>query len=355
MKALVLAGGTGSRLRPFSHSMPKQLIPIANKPVLAHCLESLAAVGVHDVGVIVGDRGDEIQASAGDGSAYGLRLTYLRQDRPRGLAHCVRIARPFLGNDDFVMYLGDNMLVGGIGSLAEEFHRTRPAAQVTVTKVTDPREYGVAEVDADGRVTALVEKPQHPRSDLAVIGVYFFTPEIHSAVRRIAPSPRGELEITDAIALLVAEGRPVNAGRFEGYWKDTGRIEDVLDCNRELLSAITTRVDGTVDAASELIGEVIIEPGARVTRSRIVGPVMIAAGSVIDDSRLGPYTTVGRNCQLRGAGVEQSIVLDSVAVTQVRGIYGSVLGRGARVRNAPADGLRRRLVLGDDTEVEIAA
>ncbi|WP_067499178.1 glucose-1-phosphate thymidylyltransferase [Actinoplanes sp. TFC3] len=354
MKALVLAGGTGSRLRPLSHSMPKQLIPIANKPVLAHCLESLAAIGVRDVGVIVGDRGDEIRASAGDGSAFGLRLTYLQQDRPRGLAHCVQIARPFLGDDDFVMYLGDNMLVGGIASLAEEFHRTRAAAQVTVTKVTDPREYGVAEVDADGRVTALVEKPLHPRSDLAVIGVYFFTPEIHSAVRRIEPSARGELEITDAIALLVDEGRQVNAGRFEGYWKDTGRIEDVLDCNRELLSTITTGIEGSVDAASELIGEVIIERGARVTRSRIVGPVMIAAGSVVTDSRLGPYTTVGRDCRLRGAGVEQSIVLDSVAVTQVRGIHGSVLGRGARVRSVPADA-HRRLVLGDDTEVEIAA
>jgi glucose-1-phosphate thymidylyltransferase len=354
MKALVLAGGTGTRLRPFSYSMPKQLIPVANKPVLVHCLESLAAVGIRDVGLIVGDRSPEIRASIGDGSELGLRVTYIQQDRPRGLAHCVRIARAFLGDDDFVMYLGDNMLVGGIQMLADEFHRVRPAVQVAVTKVPDPREYGVAEVDADGRVTALVEKPSQPRTDLALIGVYFFTPEIHSAVRRIAPSARGELEITDAIALLVAEGRPVYAGRFEGYWKDTGRVDDVLDCNRELLDGVTRRIDGTVDASSRLIGEVVVEPGATVVRSRIVGPAMIAAGSRIEDSTLGPYTTIGRDCVLRGAGVSQSIVLDSVAVDHVRGIHGSIIGRGARVHSVPR-AARQRLVLGDHTEVEIAA
>jgi glucose-1-phosphate thymidylyltransferase len=354
MKALVLAGGSGTRLRPFSYSMPKQLIPIANKPVLVHCLESLAAIGVQEVGVIVGDRSAEIQASIGDGAELGLRITYIQQDQPRGLAHCVRIARPFLGDDDFVMYLGDNMLVGGIGALADEFHRVRPVVQVAVTKVEDPREYGVAEVAADGRVTALVEKPQFPRTDLAVIGVYFFTPEIHSAVRRIEPSARGELEITDAIALLVSEDRPVYAGRFEGYWKDTGRVDDVLDCNRELLGAVERRIDGDVDSASEIIGDVVIEPGARVVRSRIVGPAMIAAGSVVEDSDLGPDITVGRDCVLRGAGVSQSIVLDGVKVYRVRGIHQSIIGRGARVYAVPRD-TRQRLVLGDHTEMGIAA
>jgi glucose-1-phosphate thymidylyltransferase len=354
MKALVLAGGSGTRLRPFSYSMPKQLIPIANKPVLVHCLESLAAIGIRDVGLIVGDRIAEIQAAVGDGAELGLRITYIQQDRPRGLAHCVRIARAFLGDDDFVMYLGDNMLVGGIQMLADEFHRIRPAVQVAVTKVEDPREYGVVEVAADGRVTALVEKPEQPRTDLALIGVYFFTPEIHSAVRRIVPSARGELEITEAIALLVDEGRPVYAGRFEGYWKDTGRVDDVLDCNRELLGGVTRQIDGLVDSASELIGDVVVESGATVLRSRVVGPVMIAAGSRIEDSTIGPYTTIGRDCVLRGAGVSQSIVLDAVAVDQVRGIYGSIIGRGARVHSVPRD-TRQRLVLGDHTEVEIAA
>ena len=332
MRALVLAGGTGARLRPFSYATPKQLIPIANKPVLAHCLESLAAAGVREVGIVVGDRRAEIRAGIGDGSAFGVRVTYIRQHRPQGLAHCVRIARRFLRDDDFIMYLGDNLLVGGIETLAGEFRRTRPAAQVVVAEVADPREYGVAEVAPGGRVTALVEKPQAPPSNLALIGVYFFTPEIHDAVRRIRPSARGELEITDAIARLVADGRPVYAGRFDGYWKDTGRVGDVLDCNRFLLDVITSRVDGTVDRDSRLAGEVVVEAGARVVRSRIAGPVMIGAGSVVEDSRLGPYTTIGRDCMLRRAGVGRSIVLDSVAVDHEYGIDGSIIGRGARVR-----------------------
>ena len=332
MKALVLAGGAGTRLRPFSYSTPKQLIPIANKPVLVHCLESLVAVGVHDVAIIVGDHGAEIQARIGDGSAFGLRITYIRQDRPRGLAHCVRLARVFLGDDDFILYLGDNVLVGGIQTLAGEFRRVRPAAQVVVAEVADPRAYGVAEVAPDGRVTALVEKPEHPRGRLALIGVYFFTPEIHAAVRQIRPSARGELEITDAIARLVAGGRPVHAARFAGYWKDTGRIDDVLECNQVLLNRITARVDGVVDRASELVGEVVVEAGARVVRSRIAGPVMIGAGSLVQDSVLGPYTTIGQGCVLRGAGVGRSIVVDSVVVDHERGIHGSILGRDARVR-----------------------
>ncbi|GAA3427983.1 glucose-1-phosphate thymidylyltransferase [Streptosporangium sandarakinum] len=353
MKALVLAGGSGTRLRPLSHAIPKQLIPVAGKPVLAHCLENIAAIGVTDVGLIVGDRGDEMRAQLGDGAALGLRITYIRQHAPLGLAHCVRLAADFLGDDDFVMYLGDNILADGIAEVAADFAANRPAAQILLVKVANPREYGVAELDADGRVTALAEKPAEPRSDLALTGVYFFTPAIHEAVRAIAPSPRGELEITDAIAWLVARGLRVDASQFHGYWKDTGKIDDLLECNRVLMERRRGEVRGAVDATSRLYGDVVVEPGARIIGSVVTGPAVIGAGTLVRDSLIGPYTALGRNCTLLGAGIEHSIVLDGVSVRRVRGIYGSLIGREAAVCSAIDDG-HRRLVIGDHATVEVA-
>jgi glucose-1-phosphate thymidylyltransferase len=356
MKALVLAGGAGSRLRPVSHTMPKQLVPVANRPVLLHCLDRLREAGIVDVGMIVSpERGPEIQAALGDGDQLGVRITYLPQEAPLGLAHCVQIAAGFLGDDDFVMYLGDNVLVDGIGDLADRFSCHRPAAQLVVQKVANPAEYGVAELDSDGSVLRLVEKPAQPRSDLALIGVYFFTPAIHEAVRRIAPSARGELEITDAVQWLIDAGERVSVSTFSGYWKDTGRIEDVLDCNRELLAGIDGRVEGTVDAASELIGPVDVGPGATVVRSRIVGPVAIGAGTVVSDSHIGPYTALGAGCTIAGAGIEYSIVLDRVSVLNVRGIHGSLIGRAARVSLSAGVMARNRLFVGDDTRIEVVA
>ncbi|MGW1196780.1 glucose-1-phosphate thymidylyltransferase [Streptomyces sp. NPDC002536] len=354
MKALVLAGGLGSRLRPFSHSMPKQLIPIANRPVLVHVMDDLRAIGITQVGVIVGDRAQEIAAVLGDGTALGVEITYIPQDAPRGLAHCIDIAREFLGEDDFVMYLGDNMLTGGIREAAEEFRARRPAAQVVVHKVPDPRAFGVAEVDEDGRVLCLVEKPQQPRSDLAVIGVYFFTPAVHAAVAAIEPSARGELEITDALQWLVAQGADVCAHLYSGFWKDTGRVEDVLDCNRELLDGIAGFVGGEVDSASVIEGAVVIEEGARIVRSRITGPVIIGAGTVVTDSRVGPHTSIGRDCELDAAGVDFSIMLDGAAVLCVGGVHGSVIGRDATVSSARV-ATCTRLVVGDHSSVEVAA
>ncbi|MBB4893137.1 glucose-1-phosphate thymidylyltransferase [Streptomyces olivoverticillatus] len=353
MKALVLSGGSGTRLRPFTHSMPKQLIPIANKPVLEHVLASVGSLGVTEVGVVVGDRGRQIADVLGDGSRFGLRLTFIEQDEPRGLAHAVAVARDFLGDDDFVMYLGDNMLPDGIAEMAEQFTAHRPATQVVVHKVEDPRCFGVAEIDPDGRVLQLVEKPLEPRSDLAVIGVYFFTPAIHEAVAAIEPSARGELEITDAIQWLVEAGADVRAAEYGGYWKDTGHAEHVLDCNRRLLDGITHSVTGDVDAASELIGPVVVEQGARVTASRIEGPVIVGAGSVIENSHLGPYTSIGRDNVLRGAGIAHSITLDGARVSHVRGLHGSLIGRFATI-GACDGGSTHRLVVGDDTFVEVA-
>ncbi|MDT0453976.1 glucose-1-phosphate thymidylyltransferase [Streptomyces hesseae] len=355
MKALVLSGGTGTRLRPFSYSMPKQLIPVANKPVLEHVLRNIAELGVTEIGVIVGDWLTEIDRVVGDGSRFGVRITYIQQDKPRGLAHCVALARPFLGDDDFVMYLGDNMLPEGIGAVAEDFRAARPAAQVVVHKVPDPRAFGVAETAADGTVLRLVEKPAHPRSDLALIGVYFFTPAVHEAVAAIAPSARGELEITDAIQWLVEHGAPVRASEYTGYWKDTGRTEDVLECNRKLLGDLAPRVAGEVDEASELIGQVVVEAGARVVRSRIEGPVVIGADTVVEDSDVGPYTSLGRGCLLRATRLSDSIVMDGASISGIPGLHGSLIGRSAVVGPSEHVASHHRLVVGDHTRVEVAA
>ncbi|MFI5773171.1 glucose-1-phosphate thymidylyltransferase [Streptomyces sp. NPDC051658] len=354
MKALVLSGGSGTRLRPFTYSMPKQLMPVANRPVLEHVLENIRELGVSEVAVVVGDREREIAAVLGDGARLGLRLTYIRQEQPLGLAHCVKIAREFLGEDDFVMYLGDSMLPQGVKEMAREFAEHRPTAQVVVQRVADPRAFGVAEVAPDGRVTRLVEKPEQPRSDLALTGVYFFTPVIHQAIDKIPPSARGELEITDALQWLVSYGATVRAREYTGYWKDTGRAEDVLDCNRELLRAVERSVGGLVDD-SVLTGPVVVEPGARVVRSRIVGPAIVGAGSQVVDSHVGPYTSIGRGCRLRDTAVEDSIVLDGASVSRVPALRGSLIGRSAEVTSADGGTAHHRLVVGDHTQVEVAA
>ncbi|NLU68540.1 glucose-1-phosphate thymidylyltransferase [Streptomyces sp. HNM0574] len=355
MKALVLSGGSGTRLRPFSYSMPKQLIPIANKPVLEHVLENIRDLGVTEIGVVVGDRAQQISEVIGDGTRLGVRITYIPQEKPLGLAHCVALARPFLGEDDFVMYLGDNMLPDGITAVAEDFAAHRPEAQVVVHKVPDPRSFGVAELDTEGRVERLVEKPPQPKSDLALIGVYFFTPAVHEAVAAIEPSARGELEITDAIQWLVTHGRRVEASVYDGYWKDTGRAEDVLECNRRMLESLRPCLAGEVDAHSRVHGTVVVEPGARVVRSTVEGPVVIGAGSLVEDSHIGPGTSVGRDCELRGTHVTDSIVLDGARISGVPGLHGSLIGRGAHVGATSAGTAHHRLVVGDDTRIEVAA
>ncbi|WP_030769013.1 MULTISPECIES: glucose-1-phosphate thymidylyltransferase [unclassified Streptomyces] len=355
MKALVLSGGSGTRLRPFSHSMPKQLIPIANRPVLEHVLDGIRKLGITDIGIVVGERAQEIEAALGDGSRLGARITYIRQDLPRGLADCVRISQDFLGDDDFVMYLGDNMLPQGIAEVAKDFRAHAPAAQIAVYKVADPRAFGVAETEPDGTVTGLVEKPAHPRTDLALIGVYFFTPAIHEAVAAIAPSARGELEITDAIQWLVSRGAPVRATEYSGYWRDTGRVEDVLECNREILNGLTRQVDGEVDETSLIVGAVVVEPGARIVRSFIEGPAVIGADSVIVDSHIGPHTSVGRECAISEARIDYSITLDGSSVIGAKGLHGSVIGRAATVTTADHPSGLHSLIIGDHARIEVAA
>lgn len=350
MKALVLAGGLGLRLRPFSHTMAKQLVPVANKPTLFYGLEAIRDAGITEVGIIVGERADDIRHAVGDGARLGLRVTFLPQDRPAGLAHCVLIARDFLGDDDFVMYLGDNVIPEGIAEPVDGFRAARPAAMLYLKKVADPSESGVAELDPDGRVVRLVEKPATFVSDLAVMGAYVFSPAIHEAVRAIGPSGRGELEITHALQWLVDRGGPVLGRICHGYWQDTGRLDSLLECNRHLLDRLRPDVRGRVDAASELTGSVVVEPGAVVTGSRLIGPVIVGAGARVTGSVVGAHTAIGAGCVLTGSCVSDSVLLPEATLDGVRDVSGSVLGRRSTVRLAP-DGPPHQLVLGDDAQV----
>ncbi|MFF4585250.1 glucose-1-phosphate thymidylyltransferase [Streptomyces sp. NPDC001388] len=353
MKALVLAGGAGTRLRPITHTSAKQLVPVANKAVLFYGLESIAAAGVTEVGVIVGETADEIRAAVGDGSRFGLDITYIPQERPLGLAHAVIVARDFLGDDDFVMYLGDNFIVGGITDLVDEFRGTRPDAQILLTRVPDPRAFGVAELDTAGQVVGLEEKPERPKSDLALVGVYLFTPAIHAAVRAIGPSRRGELEITHAIQHLIDAGADVRSTIIKGYWKDTGNVVDMLEVNRTVLEVMERRIDGEVDEASETVGRVVVEAGARIVNSRLVGPVVIGAGTEVRDSYVGPFTSVAENCRITDSEVEFSIVLRDSSIDGVGRIENSLIGRHVEVTPAPGVPSAHRLVLGDHSKVQI--
>ena len=355
MKALVLAGGSGSRLRPITHTSAKQLLPVANKPVLFYGLEAIGDAGITDVGIVVGDTAPAIEAAVGDGSAFGLDVSYIRQDAPRGLAHAVLIAGDFLGGDDFVMYLGDNFIVGGIASVVDEFRAGRPDAQIMLTKVADPRQFGVAELDDAGQVVGLVEKPRLPKSDLALVGVYIFTAAVHEAVAQLEPSWRGELEITEAIQWLIDEGRKVASTVITGYWKDTGNVADMLEVNRMVLESVEPGRLGTVDAASELIGRVLVEAGAEVSGSRIVGPVIVGAGSRVSGSYIGPFTSVAPGCVITDSEIEYSIVLRGASIRGVRRIEASLIGHEVEVTPAPAVPRAHRLILGDHSKVQIGS
>jgi len=355
VKALVLAGGAGTRLRPLTHTSAKQLVPVANKPVLFYGLEAIKGAGITDVGLIVGDTSAEIQAAVGDGSAFGVRTTYIRQEAPLGLAHAVLVAREFLGDDDFVMYLGDNFILGGINDLVEEFSAARPHAQIMLTEVSDPRAFGVAELDASGEVIGLQEKPKQPKSNLALVGVYMFTPAIHEAVRNLQPSWRGELEITEAIQWLIDNGKTVRSTTITGYWKDTGNVADMLEVNRLVLETVEPALLGTVDADCEIIGRVIVEQGAQVSGSRIVGPAIIGSGTKVSSSYIGPFTAIAQECMIDASEIEYSIVLRGASIRGVGRIEASIIGHQAEVTPAPRVPKAHRLVLGDHSKVQISS
>lgn len=353
MKGLILSGGKGTRLRPLTYTRAKQLVPVANKPVLYYGIEAITSAGITDIGIIVGDTRNEIKEAVGDGSRWGATVTYIEQDAPLGLAHAVLTAEDFIGNDPFVMYLGDNLILDGISSLVHDFATGDANAQILLAKVPNPEQFGVAEL-VDGRVVRLVEKPPEPKSDLALVGVYMFDKTIFEAARKIEPSPRGELEITDAIQKLVDLGYKVNPYIVKGWWKDTGKLEDMLEANRMVLDRIDTRLDGFIDPSSEIHHKVIVEPGAQIIRSTIRGPAVIGANSQIIDAYIGPFSAIQHDCVIRAAEIEHSIVLEKAKIEDVDvRIEDSLIGRFVEVRRSQIKPRAFRFVLGDRSVVGI--
>jgi glucose-1-phosphate thymidylyltransferase len=360
VKALILAGGAGTRLRPITHTSAKQLVPVANKPILFYGLEQMAEAGIVEVGIVVGDTEEEIRAAVGDGSDWGLKVTYIPQAAPLGLAHCVLIAGDFLGDDHFVMYLGDNLLRQGVKVFVDRFESdardgsAEPAvAQILLARVPDPQRFGVAELDAEGHVLRLVEKPVDPPSDLALVGVYLFDRTIQDAVRAIEPSGRGELEITDAIQWLLDHGHRVNHQVVDGWWIDTGKLDALLEGNRLILETLEQRVDGDVDAASRIEGRVVVCAGAEVVGSTIRGPAIIGAGTRIEDSFVGPYTSIAERCQVIRSEIEHSVILDDSRILDIPRVEDSLIGKQVVVTRSERRPRANRFMLGDHSQVDL--
>jgi glucose-1-phosphate thymidylyltransferase len=359
LKGLILSGGKGTRLRPITHTSAKQLVPVANKPVLFYGIEAMADAGIEEVGIIIApDTGPEIEAAAGTGDRFGLRITYIVQDEPLGLAHAVLTAESFLGDSPFVMYLGDNLLQGGITDLVAAFREHEPDALILLTPVPDPENYGVAELEQSspgevGRVVRLVEKPQKPATNLALVGVYMFTAAVHEAARAIEPSARGELEITDAIQRLVDSGLRVEPHIVRGWWKDTGRLQDMLEANRLILDNLVGRVEGEL-VDSQVDGRVVIERGARLERSTVRGPAIVGAGARLSDCYIGPYTAIGEDCEISRSEVEHSILLAGCTVCDLGGrMESSLLGRNVTVRRGDRQPRAYRFMVGDNSDISI--
>jgi len=355
LKGLILSGGAGTRLRPITHTSAKQLVPVANKPVLFYGIEALVEAGVTEVGIIIApETGDEIRETAGDGSAFGTKITYILQDSPAGLAHAVLTAEEFIGGSPFVMYLGDNLLRDGLRGLVTTFRDAAPDALILLTPVEDPESYGVAELDAEGHIVRLIEKPKDPPSDLALVGVYLFGPAIFDAARALKPSWRGELEITEAIQGLIDDGHRVQSEIVTGWWKDTGQLADMLEANRLVLEEVETSLEGEIDEGSRVEGRVVLGPGARVEHSVIRGPAVIGAGACIEGSFIGPYTSIGDDVHIRRSEVEHSIVLTGSVVEDLgTRMEASLLGRNVRLTRSEGMPKTFRLLVGDNSEIKL--
>jgi glucose-1-phosphate thymidylyltransferase len=354
LKGLILSGGAGTRLRPITHTSAKQLVPVANKPVLFYGIEALVDAGVKEIGIIIApETGDEIREAVGNGSAFGASITYIVQDKPAGLAHAVLTAEEFIGEAPFVMYLGDNLLRDGLRGLVATFVEEGPDALILLTPVDDPSSYGVAELDGE-RVVRLIEKPEDPPSNLALVGVYLFGSSIFEAARKLEPSWRGELEITEAIQSLIDDGRQISSEVVRGWWKDTGQLADMLEANRLVLEELETNLEGEVDEASKVEGRVVLEPGASLVRSTVRGPVVIGAGTRIEDAYIGPYTSIGDDVQVRRSEVEHSIVLAGSLVEDLgTRMEASLLGRNVKLSRSEGMPKTIRLLVGDNSEIEI--
>ena len=353
MKGLILSGGKGTRLRPITYTSAKQLVPVANKPILFYGIEAIRDAGIREIGIVVGETAEEIRAAVGNGSRWDVSITYIHQSAPLGLAHAVLESEPFLRGSAFVMYLGDNLIQGGIKDLVREFTRNKPESMILLTPVADPTQFGVAELQGE-RVVRLDEKPAHPRSNLALVGVYMFNDTIFEAARAIRPSARGELEITDAIQWLIDRGFRVDSHIVQGWWKDTGKLEDMLEANRLILDLLPLQIDGKVDEVSRVDFKVVIEEGAEVVNSTIRGPAIIAKGSRIVDSYIGPFTSIAENCTVQKSEIEHSIVLDNSSIVGIsHRIVDSLIGRNVELSRSPLRPVAYRFMLGDNSKVGI--
>lgn len=353
MKALVLAGGRGTRLRPLTYTMAKQLIPVANRPILHYVLDHIRRATITEVGVILSpETGNQVREAL---ACYesSLQLTYITQERPLGLAHAVKVARPYLADDSFVMWLGDNLIGHDIREFVDAFSHSEADAAVLLREVQDPRMFGIAELDGQGRVRRLVEKPHEPPSNLALVGIYVFSPAIHAAIQQIEPSWRGELEITDAIQRLLDQGRGIQSHILHGWWLDTGKKDDLLEANRVVLDEWAQRdVQGTVDSSTRIFGRIVVEKGARISKSELRGPAVIGQDTTVDGSFIGPYSSIGRRCTIERSVLEHCVVLDGVQIEGAERLEDSVLGRNAIIRKTPLNNHHAvRLLLGDDAEV----
>jgi glucose-1-phosphate thymidylyltransferase len=357
MKGLILAGGAGTRLRPLTYTGAKQLVPVANRPILFYVVDNLVGAGIRDIGVIISpETGEEVKAAVGDGSAWGARIEYVLQARPAGLAHAVKTARGYLGGSDFCMFLGDNLIgmqiADAVGTFAAE---SALAASVMLKEVPNPQSFGVAEVDGAGNVVRLVEKPKEPRSNLALVGIYLFRASIHDAIEKIQPSARGELEITDAISKLLEHGGKVRFERVTSWWLDTGKKDDLLLANDTVLDAwLVHDVRGDVDAESRLTGRVRIEEGARVVRSTIRGPVVIGKGAMLVDARIGPFTSIGAGVTVERSCVDHSVLLENSRIVDIDRLEDSLIGRRVLVHPGDTRKGALSLLVGDDCRVELA-
>ncbi len=348
---MILSGGKGTRLRPLTYTGAKQLVPVANKPVLFYAIEDLVEADIRDIGIVVGDTGDQIAAAVGDGSKFGARVTYIQQDQPLGIAHGVKIAEPFIGKDRFVLFLGDNFIRDGIVPLVERFRVGDCNSLIILKRVPNPQDFGVAEVDG-GRVVRLVEKPKEPKSNLAVIGIYMFDHHVFEAVKAIKPSARGELEITETIQYLIDGDLKVAAPELTGWWIDTGKMEDMLEANRLILETFDTRVEGTVDGESRLDGKVVIEKGAEVVGSVIRGPVIIGERTRIVNSFVGPFSSIDHDCLVLNSEIEHSIVLENSVIRDLdHRIADSLIGRNVEINRSPYKPKSYKLMLGDHSKV----
>jgi glucose-1-phosphate thymidylyltransferase len=358
MKALILAGGAGTRLRPITHTSAKQLVPVANKPILFYGIEAMVAAGITEIGVIVGDTRVEVMAALGDGAKWGAHITFIPQDAPLGLAHCVLIAADFLGDDDFVMYLGDNLLEQDLGAFVHAFEAARqgsepPTAQILLKQVPDPHRFGIAELDENGNVMHLVEKPADPPSNLALVGVYLFDRTILDAVRAIEPSPRGELEITDAIQWLVDQGHRVRCELLTGWWIDTGKLTPLLEANRLLLEKVEQRIDGSIDDATVVDGRVVVEAGAVVTNSTLRGPLVVGAGATVSNSFVGPFSAIGDRCEVANSEIEHSVIMEGSKVIDIQRLEDSLIGKDAVVSRSQLRPRALRLMIGDHCQIDV--